>query len=377
MLAGFFCVVFLGLSSLIIGCRDCERKAAIPPGIGKSDQESLDQRIDQIPAVASPGVGMNQAEQELGYKIQKHGTAAADALVPLLTTDDEDIYDLVAYCINDLNADYLKPRHLDPIAKAARQNRSWLPNAIADINTPEAIEFLAKDFRRAPQTMAQIDNALERRAPESILPLIREFRQATEAETEFMDALVPLFKDCGTRASEAVAPLLEISLDETQAAFRRLAAIKLLGAIGPSSRTTFPELQKLAKKNQDVFGEPVQDAIASSRTPEAADILLPPVISATRAEQNYYALGDFATELGHAAKHLAPELAKHLNDPDPYLRLGACRSLGHLGDPSVWPQLIEKLESQNWQIAYSAVLSLTQLGAVESQPALEKCRDHY
>ena len=377
MLATLPCFIFLGISGLITGCQDCEKKAAIPPDIGESNQESLDQLIAQIPSVASPGTGINQAEQKFSIKIQEYGTAAADALVPLLATNDEDAYDLVAYCRNNLNSDSLQERHLDPIAKAARQNHSWLPNAIADINTPEAIDFLAKDFRRAPQTMAQIDNALERCAPESILPLIRKFRQAAESETEFMDALVPLFKDCGKRASQAVAPLLEISLDETQAPFRRLAAIKLLGAIGPSSRTTFPELQKLAQKNQDVFGEPVQDAISSSRTPEAADILLEPAISTTRTEQNYYALRDFATRLGHAAKHLAPELAKHLDDPDPHLRLGACRSLGYLGDPGVWPQLVEKLESQNWQVAYSAALSLTQLGAVESRPALEKCRAHF
>ena len=37
-----------------------------------------------------------------------------------------------------------------------------MPNAIADVGTDEVAKFLAKEFRRFPQTRAQIDNALER-----------------------------------------------------------------------------------------------------------------------------------------------------------------------------------------------------------------------
>gem|GEM_PF-6762580 len=165
--------------------------------------------LEKLPQVASSGTGMNKEEQDFSEELARHGGAAVDPLIALLKTKDADTYQLVTYCLTELNKDAFEPRHLKPMAAAARLKRSWLPNAIADIGTDEAAVFLAKDFRRLPQIQAQIDNALVRIAPRSIAPLLQELRQSSEKETSFLIGLVSVFYTCGAKASSAVNPLLK------------------------------------------------------------------------------------------------------------------------------------------------------------------------
>lgn len=114
-------------------------------------------------------------------------------------------------------------------------------------------------------------------------PLLTEFRQASEAESEFLDGLASVFRDCEEQAACAVDPLIEIVLDSSQP----------------------------------------------------------------------------------------------LDDPNPNVRLGACRTLGYLGEVDVQSHRSRMLKAKDWRIAYSAALSLTQLGAEASRPALAQCRESH
>ena len=320
---------------------------------------------------------MNDEEGALAKDIAKYGAAAADALVGMLDSTDAETYQLITYCLFSLKKEDFRPRHLEPMAIAASRRRDWLPNAIADIDTDEAAEFLARDFRRAPQTMAQIDNALERMAPRSIPPLLSEFRRASEDESGFLQGLTAVFSDCGPRASSAVEPLTTIALDSSQPAFRRKAAIKYLGAIGPPSQKSFPELRALAGREAGQFALVIEDAIAGSRTSDAADLLIDKAIdeARTKGETNYFR--EIATEIGPAGSHLAGRLVELLDNRDANVRLGACRTLGYLGKIDVWPHLGRMLKAEDWRIAHSAALSLTQLGAEGGRPLLESCRENH
>lgn len=59
------------------------------------NEPSLTELLEQIPGVASEGAGMNSEERALATAIAEHGVAAADSLVGLLDSEDEEIYQLV------------------------------------------------------------------------------------------------------------------------------------------------------------------------------------------------------------------------------------------------------------------------------------------
>ena len=159
--------------------------AALPARAG----EPLAELIAKVSSIASPGRGMDEAEQKLAEELATHGTAAADLLIPLLKSESGDVRQLAGYCLLDLPAGALLERHLPALMEACAVERDWLPNAIADIDSEEAVEFLAKEFRKNPQTQAQIDHALIRISPRSIEPLLRQFEVAGEEEDEFVRSL--------------------------------------------------------------------------------------------------------------------------------------------------------------------------------------------
>ncbi|MCF7733232.1 MAG: HEAT repeat domain-containing protein [Akkermansiaceae bacterium] len=362
-------VILMPFASAVLVAQDSGGDDTKPP--------PLTELLERIPEVASPGSGMNAEEQALAEAIARHGRTAASPLIAMLESEDAEIYQLVTYCLCSLkNGDFV-PGDLEPMARAEGKRRGWLPNAIADIDTDEAATFLAKEFRRQPETMAQIDNALERMAPRSVAPLLREFRMASSEETDFLDGLASVWRECGDRAASAVDPLTMIALDSAQPLFRRKAAVRYLGALGPSSRSAFPRLRSLAERESADFAEAVSLAIADSRTPEAADILIDGAIAEARASDEVFRFRELATMIGPKAKHLADRLVTLLDDPNPNVRLGACRTLGYLDNPDVWPHLCRMLKAQDWRIAYSAALSLAQLGAKGGRPSLEFCRDHH
>lgn len=337
----------------------------------------LTELLERIPKVASPGRGMNPEEGTLAETIARHGRAATAPLIALLETEDPEIYQLVTYCLWTLKKGDFEPRDLAPMAQAANKRREWLPNAIANIDTDEAAAFLAKEFHRQPETKAQIDNALERMAPRSVAPLLSEFSAASAEETDFLDGLTSVLRDCGDRAASAVEPLTLIALDAAQPLFRRTAAVRYLGAIWPSSRPAFPRLLALAEREGGDFAETVSMAIEGSRTPEVADVLFDRAIAEARASDDLSGFRCLATMISPKAKHQADRLVTLLDDPNPNVRLGACRTLGYLEKPVVWPHLRRMLKAQDWRIAHSAALSLAQLGAKAGRPSLEFCRDHH
>jgi len=189
----------------------------------------LAELLEQLPKVAAAGRGMDANEEALAHAFARHGRAAADPLVALLKSEDPEIYQLVTYCLVALKKGDFEPRHLEPMAKAARK----------------------------------------------------------------------------------------------------------------------------------------------------ADFLIEAAVTEARTTGKLHKFSTLATEVGQAGKHLAERLIALLDDPDPNVRLAACRTLGYLGDLNAWPHLCRMLKAEDWRIAYSAALSLTQLKAVASRPSLKFCRDHY
>lgn len=338
--------------------------------------EPLADLIAKVSSIAAPGRGMDEAEQKLAVELAPHGTAAADLLIPLLKSESEDVRQLAGYCLLDLPAGALLERHLPSLMEACEKERNWLPNAIADIESDEAVAFLAKEFRKDPQTQAQIDYALIRTCPRSIAPLLKEFEAAGEDEDEFFRCLVHLWTEMGEKAAPAVPRLLAIALNEEAPLFRRQNAIRYLGAIGPSAKESFPKLKELVAASPDPFAEVVREAIADSRTAEAADLLLVDAIAEARAGEGAGFFAGFA-ELGKKAAHLGERLAELLDDPDANVRAGACAALGYTGRLDLWPVLARALKDHDWRVAYSACLSLARLKAKGALPSLRAAAESH
>lgn len=330
----------------------------------------LSELIARIEKTANPGNGMNQAEQELARQLAPHRTAAADLLLPFLKSGDKEIRQLAAYCILELPPGSLMKRHLPDLMAACRKERNWLPGAIAAIGSEDALRFLAEDFRRHPQTGAQIDHALIRTAPRSIPHLLREFREAAKDETDFFDELQSVLMAMEDKAKDAVAPLHAIALDDDEPVFRRKRAIGCLGSIGPPAKDIFPMLEASAEDQPEWFAAAVDDAIMKSRTGGAAAGLLRRALAQALHEGELYGFRDLA-ELGEEAGIIGDQLVGLLDDKDPNVRLGACRTLGYTNRLDLWPHLTRALKDRDWRVSFSACLGLARWQAKGSLPSLE------
>ncbi|WP_035604477.1 hypothetical protein [Haloferula sp. BvORR071] len=227
-------------------------------------EEPLADLIARLGTTADEGKGINEAEQELAKAIAPHNTAAADLLLPLLKSDNKDVRQLAAYCLFELPAGSLLERHLPALTKACREERGWLPHAIADIGSDAALAFLAAEFRREPQTHAQIDHALIHTAPRSVPHLLHELAVAEEGDTKFLETLPALWPEMAANAAAAVEPLLAMARDDAAPLFRRQCAIASLGAIGPAAKAALPPLKALAEANP-ALADAVQQAIQKLR----------------------------------------------------------------------------------------------------------------
>lgn len=332
--------------------------------------------VAKIEATADSSRGMNEEEERLAEDFAAHKTAAADQLLPLLKSEDEDVRQLVSYCLLELPSGSLLERHLPDLMEACRKKRNWLPNAIADIGSDAALEFLAADFRRMPETDAQIDNALERTAPRSVPHLLKEFRQATEEEDDFLNALSKLWWEMGDKAADAVKPLLEMSLDESVPKFRRERAICYLGDIGLAAKSSFASLKQVVANQPEWFGSAVNEAILKSRTSEAAVELLQMAVARTRHQGNFLGFRDLA-ELGKESGSVGEALVELLDDPDPNIRVGACRALGYTDRVDLWPPLARALKDRDWRVAFCACLGLSHWKAKGALPSLEHLKQSH
>lgn len=330
--------------------------------------EPLDDLIAKVSSIASPGSGINEAEQRLAEELAVHGTAAADLLIPLLKSESEDVRQLSLHCLGVLPADSVLDKHL-PALTEANGEHGFSPDAIAAIESDAAVHVVAKEFRKEPPIENLLGHTLLHMGPRSVMPLLKEFEEAGEEEESFLDELADLWKKLGDKAESAVPLLLAIAIEEDAPLHRRLNAIRYLGAIGPAAEESFPKLKQLGSEQPDRFAKVVRDAIADSRTEEAAELVLADAIADARAGADPGFFGGFA-ELGKNAAHLGERLAELLDDPDANVRAGACAALGYTGRLDLWPALARAARDQDWRVAYSACLSLARLKAKGALPSL-------
>jgi hypothetical protein len=130
-----------------------------------------------------------------------------------------------------------------------------------------------------------------------------------------------------------------------------------------------------ADPSVDAFRE--EATVRELRSAEAAPGLLRDAVAEARKQWNFSGFVHLAL-LGEKAAGVGESLAELLDDPNPYVRVGACNALGFTGRVDLWPKLAAALKDEDWRVSFCSCLGLARLKAVGALPALEELgRNHW
>jgi hypothetical protein len=119
------------------------------------------------------------------------------------------------------------------------------------------------------------------------------------------------------------------------------------------------------------LADPGVKAPGAEATSESAPELLRDAVASARREWEFSGFVRLAI-LGERSAGVAEELAELLGDPNPYVRVGACRTLGYTGRTDLWPKLTTAVKDQDWRVSFCACLGLARLKAEGALPSLEE-----
>ncbi len=336
---------------------------------------------DELIGAARPEAGVGEAGQEVAKKFEELDHAkVVEAMLLLLKHKKKGVPYLASYVILFCK-DGLRPEHLDQLKEGYRNKGGWLPHAIGSLDSDEAAEFLAKEFRANPKTHGQVDWALMSMGELAVPFLLKEFDDADpEQEQGYFEGLRHLFKGdhvyegMKDKAKIAIPHLMKVAESKDVDVRRRQEAIKTVGCVGKAATPFFPRLRALAQEEPDKFDEAVTQAIVSSETSSTAEVLANKV----DAGADHYTVREIAL-LGTDAKDVGPRVQRWLNNPNWETRVMAARTLGAIGYTDAKMSLQKLLSSKaDWRLAYVATKSLADMRAAESITALEETsREHW
>jgi HEAT repeat protein len=331
--------------------------------------ESLEACIAQYPETAAEGEGVGKAESDLARKVLGYGPDAIPHLIALLEHENPAVRKLAGFTSRDV--DGLGPEHLDPLMRARENGDDWIPPAIARIGTPEAMEFLANDLRKRPETNTQVTYAFEILGAKGA-PLIAELFACTDDCNErVFDAALFVMGELGEDAVAVIPRLLEIAEDDQFTPVSRQYSVAGIGAIGPGAEPYVPQMLAL-RERASLLAAAVDFALLRIGSSEAVSSLLKAL--PFNAE---YVLSDIG-RLGKNGYDAGPAVLAYLNDPDWEIRVTAAETLGHIGYSPATSALASTLTNEDdWKLVYAASLSLGRLDADEFIEHLEIVRNSH
>ncbi len=329
--------------------------------------DTLEACIAKFPEIAIDGPGVGRAGSELADQVLSYGEDAIPYLIPLLEHEHAGVRRLAGYTIRD--APGLGPEHLDALIRARENGDGWVPPAIARIGTQEAMEYLADDLRRRPQTHTQVTFAFRILGPEGA-PLIAElFACSDECNDRVFNVAAFVLGELEQDAVGVIPRLLEIAEDDRYTPAGRRYAIFGVGEIGPGAEPFVPELLAL-RERQPLLAAAVDHALLNIGSSEAVASLLRAL-----PYDAEYVLFDIR-RLGVNGYDAGPAVLGYLNDPEWNIRVSAADTLGHIGYTPASSALAELLEDEDdWKLVYAASMSLGRLKVEEFIDDLESVRD--
>jgi HEAT repeat protein len=321
---------------------------------------------------AEEGEGISKKELEVSDDINKMGKDAIPHLISLLKHKNKKVQDLAAFTLGGI--DGLKPSHLNALIDAAKQKDrlGWLPHAIAEIGTPEAINYLAEELVKDKQQYTQLTFAFEYLGEKGIPYLIQLYTKY-EFDYELQSCINFILIRMKEKAVSAIDPLLEIAKNEKLNKNVRGNAIFAIAQIGPSAKRVLADLKELSANDPESFKGEVDEAIINMRLPEAVPILL----NRLEKEQTFMLFRKIAA-LGENGKSAGPTLVRYLKHNNWGLRNLSAETVGYIGYTEAGPLLIDALKTDSdWGLVIAAIDALRRLKIHESIPELSHVRDTY
>jgi HEAT repeat protein len=324
--------------------------------------------ITKLKAVASPDRGTTQAEEEVAEELWKVGPKAVPLLLPLLKDNNEDVRELASYTLRDIEG--LTEAHLDALIESRRRGDGWIPLAIARIGTPKAIDFLIEELIRERQTGTQLTIALEMVGEKAAPKIAALYRSDIEWDTPLESAIGYFFQNLRARAAGAIAPLLDIAVDEGAPSKSRVRALSAISSIGRVAESTVPQLEVLRRHKDEQIREAATSAILGIGSKEAVPILTERLEKDTSADSivdNLRAISG----LRERGKSAGPFIAKYLESEDWDVRVAAAKTIGYIGFLESADKLIPLLSrTDDWRLVYSAAESLGRMQVEGAVPFL-------
>ncbi len=177
-----------------------------------TEEDKIAQLVAQLKVAAKPGSGVGEAVQNLSVEFQKlDQTKVVESLLPLLMSKQVRVNYLASYVILDCKKG-LKPKHLPALKAGWQDDGQWLPNAIANLKTDEATQFLVTKFREKPKTQGQLDWALANLGAEAAKLLMIEFRSANpKSEKFFFSGFRHILKEMEGKGKVILPELMSIA----------------------------------------------------------------------------------------------------------------------------------------------------------------------
>lgn len=340
--------------------------------------------LKALPETDFPDHATAEAEDALRKALTAYGRAAIPGLLRLLDLPEREARKQAAFTLAEIDA--LTSADLPALVRAYQAGEGRAAIAIAGIATPHAIAALYLALKAAPDA-EWLPLAFKRLGPRGVPALMRAFdcrdgaskaspsSRREPCQVHLLEVIAHIFEALGPDASDAVPRLLAIARDKTRARGVRRAAIKGLGAIGPSAAGVAPALRKIARAEPTDFAKTVEGAFFRLRVPDAGRILAGGL---TGSREDTIVLRELA-ELGNGGQPATKRVIALLRNSDWDVRTAAARALGYFGDRRAVPPLVGALDNaENWQLSYVAAESLGRLGDARADGALAALEhDHW
>ncbi|MCA9267856.1 MAG: HEAT repeat domain-containing protein, partial [Planctomycetales bacterium] len=173
-------------------------------------------------------------------------------------------------------------------------------------------------------------------------------------------------------ASRAVAPQLVVAVTDKDLLVRR-AALRALQSIKPDRSITIPLMARLLREAEPDVVVYVLNSLA-----EMGAEGLPALTEALKDKQGRYWALLVLAEMGAEAQSAVPAIAALVADEEPEVRMQAILALGEIGPAAktAAPAIIKQFESDDHNaIRYAAAYALSEIGAAEAKPLLQKAVD--
>lgn len=326
---------------------------------------------EQIEAVSDDDPQVSKFESETSRKISKMGAAAIPELLALLQHENVGIQDNASYTLSGMTGFTEKDLPL-LFQEVESKDRSWALRKIAEIGTPEAIDYLLEERRENSEFQYPNIGAFSSLGAKALPYLIPLFRVTPPNEILFR-RISSILTDLDGISKEAVVPLLDIAMDTAVSTDGRKSAIVAIGHMQRDAAHAAPQLISLAEKEPHL-SDAVDRALIGMMVPEAVPILL----GQMGDHYDAFRIRDIAT-IGSSAAAAGPDFIRFLDADDWDVRVAAARALGFIKYEKAAPNLIKLLSDQSdWRLVYAAADSLGMMKIKSAKSGLlEVAKSHW